>query len=67
MKNKLITISPSKELEDMQLTELVGQRGYITENLTYTGRKNKGYMVHLEKPFLNSVIWFIPKKSVAHG
>lgn len=67
MEYNKITITHTKELEEMQLSELIGQRGNIIEDLTHHSRKNKGYMILLDTPYLSQYIWFIPKKSVTNG
>lgn len=59
-----ILICPSLKLKDMKLTGLIGKTGIVTEDLTYRERKNKGYMVQLNEPYLNDYNWFIPYESV---
>ncbi|WP_165020905.1 hypothetical protein [Dysgonomonas sp. ZJ279] len=59
-----IRIVASDKLTDLKLSELEGRTGMVIENLTYSERKNKGYMVRLEEPYLEELIWFIPLESV---
>lgn len=59
-----IRIVPSEKLTDLKLSDLEGRKGMVIENLTYNGRKNKGYMVRLDEPYLEERIWFIPVESV---
>jgi len=67
MEYNKITIIHTTELEEMRLSELVGQRGDIIEDLTHHSRKNKGYMILLDTPFLSQYIWFIPKNNISNG
>ena len=64
MKNTNITIIGSNDLQEMKLTALDGKTGVIVEELTNEGRKNKGFMVRLDEPYLSEEIWFIPFQSV---
>lgn len=59
-----IRIVPSEKLTDLKLSELEGRTGMIIENLTCSERKNKGYIVRLDEPFLDEQIWFIPTESI---
>lgn len=59
-----IKIVPSEKLTDLKLSELEGRTGMVIENLIDSERKNKGYMVRLDEPFLDEQIWFIPLESV---
>lgn len=59
-----IRIVPSDKLAELKLSELEGRTGMVIENLTYYGRKNKGYMIRLNEPFLDEQIWFIPTESI---
>lgn len=59
-----IKIVPSDTLKELKLSELEARTGLVIENLTDNGRKNKGYMVWLDEPFLEEQIWFIPIESV---
>lgn len=64
--NDKVLIIPSKELKEIQLSPLVGQTGLIVEDLTFNERKNKGYMVMLDKEYLGESIWFIPAQSIQY-
>lgn len=59
-----IRIVPSDKLTELKLSELEGRTGMVIENLADSERKNKGYMVRLDAPFLYEQIWFIPLESV---
>lgn len=67
MEYNKITITHTPELEEMRLSELIGERGDIIEDLTHLGRKYKGYMILLDTPYLCQYIWFIPQNSVSNG
>ncbi|MBF0575518.1 hypothetical protein [Dysgonomonas sp. GY617] len=62
-----IRIVLSDKLTDLKLSELEGRTGLVIENLACSERKNKGYMVRLDIPFLEEQIWFIPLESVKNG
>ena len=64
--NTRVRIVSSEELSEMKLSELVGRTGFITEDLAYPSRKNRGYMVLLDEPFMRAWLWFIPEKSVCY-
>nr|WP_229095543.1 hypothetical protein [Alistipes sp. D31t1_170403_E11] len=57
-----ITIVPSQGLTRMRLSELVGRKGVIVEDLTQD-RNDKGYMVQLYHPYLDETLWYIPAES----
>lgn len=65
MNGKIIIIQ-SIRLMEMRLGELTGRTGIITEDLSFSERKNKGYMVHLDKPFMDEYLWFIPDESIEY-
>lgn len=46
----------------MRLSELVGRKGVIVEDLTQD-RNDKGYMVQLYHPYLDETLWYIPAES----
>lgn len=62
--NKRITISQSPGLARMRLSELAGRSAVIVEDLTDKDRRDKGYMVQLDRPFLGESLWYIPVESV---
>lgn len=60
-----VVIVPSEELSKMKLDDLVEKKGVIIEDLNYSRRKYKGYMIRLsESPILGEYVWFIPSCSV---
>jgi hypothetical protein len=61
--NDTVVILPSKELTEMRLKGLIGKVGVIIEDLNYSDRKNKGYIVRLNEEFSGEYNWFIPAKS----
>ena len=64
--NTHVRIVASEELSEMKLSELVGRTGYIAEDLAHPARKNRGYIVLLDEPFMRAWLWFIPEKSVCY-
>lgn len=66
VKNAYITIVGSVELSELRLSELVGRRGLVVEDLSGEDRKNKGGLVLLEEAYLDEFIWFIPENSVSY-
>ena len=67
MEDTKITIIHTTELREMRLTDLVGQRGVVIEDMTHHNRKNRGYMILLDTPYLCQYIWFIPQYSISNG
>lgn len=65
-KNAYITIVASVELSELRLDELTGRRGLVVEDLSGSGRKNKGGQVLLEEAYLGEFIWFIPESAVVY-
>jgi len=63
--DKVIIIA-SQKLSEMKLDGLIGNTGIIVENLNYYERKNKGYMVHFNEPYLDEYLWFIPLDSIQY-
>lgn len=59
-----ITIIPSPELTELRLDALLGETGYVLEDLTDHNRKAKGYMVFFPAPYKEEYLWFIPQESV---
>lgn len=59
-----VLIIPSVRLKEMRLSGLSGSIGTVTEDLNCKERKNKGYMVHFNEPFLGEYLWFVPFESV---
>ena len=59
-----ITIIPSNELSEIKLNALLGEEGFIVEDLTDNDGTGDGYMVLFPTPFKNEYLWFIPKESV---
>lgn len=62
-----IVIVASERLKEMRLAGLTGNRGTVAEDLNYNGRKNKGYMVHFNEPYLGEYLWFVPFESVKNA
>ncbi|NDW09934.1 hypothetical protein [Dysgonomonas sp. 520] len=65
-RNCKIRVMPSEELAELRLFALVGKTGTIIEDLSFDGRKNKGYMVLFPESFLNENIWYIPIESIKY-
>lgn len=65
--NKNITILLSADLARMRLSELVGRKGTVVEDLTAEGRLNLGYMIKLDEPYMNESLWFIPEDSIEYA
>lgn len=60
-----VVIIPSEELSKMKLDDLTERKGVIIEDLNYSQRKYKGYMVRLsDGPILGEYIWFVPSSSI---
>lgn len=58
-----ITIQPSEGLARMRLSQIVGRKGVIVEDLTSEDRNDKGYMVQLYHPYMDETLWYIPAES----
>ena len=60
-----VTIIPSPELTELRLGGLLGEEGFIVEDLTDNdGATGDGYMVLFPVPFKEEYLWYIPKQSV---
>lgn len=60
-----ITIIPSDELAELKLGGLIGEEGFVIEDLTDNGgATGDGYMVLFPTPFKDEYLWFVPKLSV---
>lgn len=66
VKNAYITIVGSVELSELRLSELVGRRGLVVEDLSDDRCRNRGGLVLLEEAYLDEFIWFIPESSVSY-
>lgn len=64
--NDAVVILSSKELTEMGLKGLIGKIGVVIEDLNYSDRKNKGYIVRLNEDFSDELNWFIPANSCSH-
>ena len=62
--NSIIKVKKSVSLSELKLDVLAGQKGSVVQDLSNKERKNKGYMVKFDTPYLNELIWFIPLESV---
>lgn len=62
-KGSKITIIPSQQLTEFRLDSLLGETGYVLEDLTGMPRKAKGYMVFFPVPYQEEYLWFIPQES----
>lgn len=62
-----VVIMASLRLKEMRLYGLIDYTGTVTEDLNYNGRKNKGYMVHFNEPYLGDYLWFVPFESVKNA
>lgn len=62
-----ITVIPSPELTELKLGELLGEEGFVIEDLTDNdGVTGDGYMVLFSSPFKDEYSWFIPKTAVTY-
>lgn len=59
-----IVIIPSVELTEIKLGGLIGEMGYVVEDLTDNEATADGYMVLFPVPYRDEYIWYIPKDSV---
>ncbi|MFR9542949.1 MAG: hypothetical protein SNH27_12935 [Rikenellaceae bacterium] len=60
-----ITIIPSPELTELKLGGLLGEEGFVVEDLTDNdGATGDGYMVLFPTPFKEEYLWFVPKQSI---
>lgn len=66
IKNAYVTIIASAGLSELRLDELAGRRGLVVEDLSGTGRKNKGGLVLLEEAYMDEFVWFIPENAVSY-
>lgn len=58
-----IVVVPSPELTEIKLGGLLGEMGYVVEDLTDNEATADGYMVLFPTPYKDEYIWFIPKDS----
>lgn len=65
--NNRITIILSPGLARIRLADLAGRQGIIAEDLTNTGRHNKGFMIMLDQPYLNECLWYVPQESIDYA
>lgn len=66
IKNAYVTIVASDELTEMRLSELVGRKGLVVEDLSFMEAGTRGGMVLLEETYLDEFVWFIPESAVAY-
>ncbi len=59
-----VTIIESEKLSDMNLSDMAGLSGVITECLVDEEREIPGCMVMLTEKFHGHFIWFIPVESL---
>ncbi len=59
-----ITIIPSPELTELKLGGLLGEEGFVIEDLTDNDGTANGYMVLFPTPYKDEYLWFIPKEAV---
>ena len=60
-----ITIIPSDELAELKLGGLIGEEGFVIEDLTDNeGATGDGYMVLFPTPFKDEYLWYIPKTAI---
>ncbi len=59
-----ISIIPSPELTQLRLGGLLGEQGFIVEDLTDSEGTGDGYMVLFPTPFKDEYLWFIPKTAI---
>lgn len=59
-----IVVIPSPELTEIKLGGLLGEMGYVVEDLTDNEATADGYMVLFLTPYKDEYIWYIPEKSV---
>lgn len=60
-----ITITPSEDLSELLLSELIFRTGIITEIKLANGLLVKGAWVELDgDPYLNEIEWYIPINSI---
>lgn len=60
-----ITIIPSLELTELKLGGLIGEEGFVIEDLTDNeGATGDGYMVLFPTPFKDEYLWYIPKSAI---
>ena len=60
-----ITIIPSLELTELKLGGLIGEEGFVIEDLTDNeGATGDGYMVLFPTPFKDEYLWYIPKTAI---
>ena len=59
-----ITIIPSPELNELKLGGLIGEEGFVIEDLTDNrGATGDGYMVLFPASYRDEYVWYIPKLS----
>lgn len=61
-----VIIVASGRLNELRLNGIIGKSGLIVEDLTYKERKNKGFMIHLEEPYMEEYLWFVPIESIKY-
>ena len=59
-----IVIIPSEELSELRLNGLLGEQGFVLEDLTDETRTVKGYMILIPEMYKDEYVWFIPQKSI---
>ena len=59
-----IVIIPSEELTELRLNSLLGEQGFVLEDLTDETRTVKGYMILIPEMYNDEYVWFIPQKSI---
>lgn len=63
-----IRITLSDDLAELGLEELVGEKAVVVEDLNYTERTHKGFMVRLcDRDYLGEDTWFIPACSAGYA
>ena len=58
-----IVVIPSPELAEIKLGGLLGEMGYVVEDLTDNEATADGYMVLFPTPYKDEYIWYVPKDS----
>lgn len=58
-----IVVIPSPELTEIKLGGILGEMGYVVEDLTDNEATADGYMVLFPTPYRDEYIWYIPKDS----
>lgn len=63
-----ITIVACEELNDLRLSELIGRRAVVTEDLTIPERCQAGYMIRLvDGNYMEEENWFVPANAAYHA